>query len=81
MASPIGHPAPEFISGESRSGDGASGIVPGTVLSVDREGIDVATGVGRLRILELQLPGARPLQVAAFVNASPIEVGMVLGAP
>lgn len=58
-----------------------AGGVPGSVLAAGRDGIDVATGAGRLRILELQLPGARPLPVAAFVNASPIVPGMVLGAP
>jgi len=81
LAEATGKVASESGSGESVAGLGVSDVVPGTVLAVGRDGIDVATGVGRLRILELQLPGARPLPVAAFVNASPIEVGMVLGVP
>lgn len=42
--------------------------VPGTVLSVAKDGIDIATGDGVLRILELQKPGARRQPVADFIQ-------------
>ncbi len=52
---------------------------PGTVLSAGREGIDVATGAGALRLLEVQLPGGRSLPAAVMLNAHPIVPGTVLG--
>lgn len=41
---------------------------PGTVLNIGRDGIDVATGHGMLRLLELQKPGGKRQPVAAFVQ-------------
>ena len=42
---------------------------PGTVLSAGPEGIDVATGGGVLRLLELQRPGKRRMSASDYLNA------------
>lgn len=51
---------------------------PGTVLEENKEGIDIATGKGVLRITRLQLPGGKPLSASDFINSRQIT-GMVLG--
>jgi len=43
---------------------------PGTVLAAGSGGIDVATGEGVLRILELQRPGKRRMSAADYLNAA-----------
>jgi len=42
---------------------------PGTIINATKEGIDVATGKGILRLLELQLAGGKILTVAAILNS------------
>jgi methionyl-tRNA formyltransferase len=42
---------------------------PRTILHASHEGIDIATGEGALRLIEVQLPGAKRLAVADFYNA------------
>ena len=42
---------------------------PGTVLGEGPEGIVVAAGAGRLRLIEVQLPGGKPQAAVAFLNA------------
>ncbi len=53
---------------------------PGMVMAAGREGIDVSTGDGLLRITQLQLPGKRAMSAQDFINAHPIQ-GMLLGNP
>lgn len=52
---------------------------PGTVIHVTKQGIDIATGNGALRIIQLQVPGKRAMQVQDFLNANSIDIGEHLG--
>jgi len=61
----------------ARAIDGPGGVA-GTVVAVSGDGIDVATGEGRLRILELQPPGRRVMSARDYLNARNLA-GAVLG--
>lgn len=51
---------------------------PGAVIFTDKRYMDVVTGNGVLRLLEVQLPGGKRMNVNAFLNAHDIA-GMTLG--
>ncbi len=63
---------------ESMPLDDGAEASPGKVIATGREGIDVATGDGVLRILSLQLPGKKAQPASAFLNAHDMK-GVVLG--
>ena len=55
---------------------------PGRVIRCDKDGIDIACGNGTLRLLNLQPPGKKAMDVAAFYNGYPdmLKVDTMLGA-
>lgn len=63
---------------EARPVATGSDAIPGTVLSATSAGIEVACGEGRLCIHQVQLPGARVVDAADFINAHTTE-GVCLG--
>jgi methionyl-tRNA formyltransferase len=64
--------------GSALPGTSTGTEVPGGVLAAGKEGIDVATGEGVLRITRLQPPGKRPMTAAEFLNAHGLD-GELLG--
>lgn len=52
---------------------------PGTVISVSKLGIEVATGDGVLLIKKVQFPNGKPLSVEQYINGNEIKEGIILG--
>lgn len=54
---------------------------PGTVIQASKQGIDVVTGEGVIRLLQLQKAGSKAMDAAAFLNGHPElkEGGIQLG--
>ena len=64
---------------ESEPLPGTAAGAPGTVFNASRDGIDVVTGNGLLRLVRLQPPGKRAMSAGDFLNARSLA-GAVLGA-
>ena len=64
---------------EAQLADSSQNGQPGEVLSVNKQGIDIACGDGVLRITLLQVPGKRAMAVRDFLNANQLTVGEQLG--
>lgn len=47
--------------------------IPGTVIATSKDGVDVATGDGVLRVKTLQIAGKRVLAAVDFINARPLK--------
>lgn len=52
---------------------------PGTIIRVSKDSIDVATGNGIIRILELQLEGKKRMDTKSFLLGNAWKEGMLLG--
>jgi len=52
---------------------------PGTILQVEKEGIDIQTGDGIIRIKKIQFDNCRPLLISQFICGHEIVVGHMLG--
>ncbi len=46
-------------------------VTPGRILAASRDGLDIATGVGALRLLRVQRPGGRTIAIGDYLNARP----------
>jgi methionyl-tRNA formyltransferase len=46
---------------------------PGTIIAANKNGIDVVTGAGVLRLLKLQLPNRKVLPIADFLNGQEVS--------
>jgi methionyl-tRNA formyltransferase len=55
------------------------GLEPGTVISANSQGIDIATGNQALRLLELQKPGGRRLSALDYLNAQSLPGKLTRG--
>ncbi len=56
---------------QARALPGDAGAEPGTPVAHSADGLDVATGDGLLRILQLQLPGRKVIAAREFYNGHP----------
>lgn len=56
----------------------SSDAVPGTIVAVSDEGIDICCGGKILRATEIQMPGKKRVEVKAFLRGNQIEKGIVL---
>jgi methionyl-tRNA formyltransferase len=59
--------------------DARSDQPPGTVIGVGKDGIEVATGLGTVRIVQLQPAGKRPMKAEEFLRGRRLTVGERLG--
>lgn len=52
---------------------------PGTVLSVDKNGIKISTGDGILLVEEIQMPNKKRMPVSEYIKGNSIDTGAILG--
>lgn len=52
---------------------------PGTILNVDKEGIEVSTGEGIIQIKEIQMSGKKRMIVSEYIKGNTINTEVILG--
>ncbi|WP_314494910.1 methionyl-tRNA formyltransferase [uncultured Peptostreptococcus sp.] len=63
---------------KTRIGQGQTDREPGTIVSVGKQGIEVACGMGMLLIEEIQMPNKKRMHVSEYIKGNTIEIGKVL---
>lgn len=63
---------------KTRIGQGHTDREPGTIVSVGKQGIEVACGMGMLLIEEIQMPNKKRMHVSEYIKGNNIEIGKVL---
>ena len=63
---------------KTRIGQGHTDREPGTIVSVGKQGIEVACGMGMLLIEEIQMPNKKRMHVSECIKGNNIEIGKVL---
>lgn len=56
-----------------------TGFNPGEIIELDQEGIVVGTGKGALKLLEVQLSGAKKMSASSFLRGNKLSAGTYLG--
>ena len=59
--------------------DRGANAVPGTILSADKDCMEIQTGDGILAVTEVQLEGKRRMSVAEFLRGNAVNEGELLG--
>jgi methionyl-tRNA formyltransferase len=57
----------------------STSVLPGTIVNVARDGIEVATGDGLIALTEVQAEGRRPMGTRDFLAGRPVRPGMKFG--
>lgn len=52
---------------------------PGTILNIDKEGIEVSTGEGIVQIKEIQMSGKKRMIVSEYIKGNTINTEVILG--
>jgi methionyl-tRNA formyltransferase len=46
-------------------------LLPGTIIQISNDGVDVATGAGVIRLKNIQLIGKKAMMIRDFLNGQP----------
>ena len=65
-------------SGEVLEGSNHAETAPGTIVKVEKDGFFVQTGDGILKVTQLQIPGKKKMDAAAFLRGYEIKEGTLL---
>lgn len=64
---------------DAKVSEGTEGVVPGTIVKVEKDAFYVQTGEGFLQVCELQIPGKKRMDAGAFLRGYQVKEGEILG--